>query len=376
MSITRMLWWFLLGGTCFVFLGIQGIFSAFAVGTANQNNCLEHYSHIPKPQSSQETRIKETSTTPSFPIYNTRVRLVFFVGLEGTGHHLMKAIVSQSPALDRLRQLKIHYPLTSLMQESFHHEGKKIGLFNVHCQEKGGDVNITQMEQKAVDTLIAMRDITEENKSPNDGKRKPRRADDEGYQKPEELEHVAVPVNTLQSSPHSGEMSYPNFHGACRKLNYPNLDLFYQVCHKARVDCQHVYIYRDPYAILKSTTVKRDFNQNNRAAAMHLYISMLHIIQSQLATYASHTAGCYGMLEDQAGNDWWGNVRDLFGWKNQTSFDLHTKAQFYKPHHSMTNEQRQELVPPPLQVYMDSWLRAHRRTIQLCQEMVQRNTKA
>lgn len=290
----------------------------------------------------------------------------------GTGHHLLKGIVSESPALDRLRHLGIHYPLTTRLQDSLHKEGKKTGLFNVHCHPDASRVNLTSIQQDVVTVMSEIRQVAENNSQvPN---KSIRHADDIGYQNIPQV--VAIPVNTLQTgSTGSGEMSYPNFHGPCRKLNYPSLHLFYEACRAARVDCQHVYIYRNPYSILRSTTDKRGFNdQNNRLEAVHMYTSLLHIIYAQMTIYADRTIGCYGMLDDGEG-DWWNNVRAIFGWKNQTAFDQRTRPQFFKAHKHvpLTDQQKLEIVPAPLQIYMDAWMTAHEQVIQLCQQSQQQN---
>lgn len=138
------------------------------------------------------------------------------------------------------------------------------------------------------------------------------------------------------------KMSYPNYHGDCRKLNFPNLDLWYETCQKAHVDCHHIYIYRDPYAILKSTTIHRNHNSDGtKLATIHLYTSLQAIILAQLMQYADKTLGCMGMLnEDQhhyyynnnnnndshSSDDWWEVMRMIFGWKNVTSFHHHVQT--------------------------------------------------
>ncbi|KAG7369595.1 hypothetical protein IV203_027341 [Nitzschia inconspicua] len=339
-------------------------------------------------------------------LYNSPVRFIFFIGLEGTGHHLLKGIVSQSPAVDRLRQLHVHYELTTQLQEALHHEKRKNGLFNVHCQPDQDKINTTEIQGRVVDVLrqIHQRVLTTKQDGTllthnDDGviiqqqqqrPQQPRRTDDRGFTHPSRL--TALPINTLQASTSSGEMSYPNYHGDCRKLNFPNMDLWYHACRAAQVDCQHVYIFRDPYAILKSTTVHRDHNGKHKLAAIHLYTSLQTVILAQLMTWPDRTLGCMGMLDgnnhyNHSHNtdddddddepvpvvDWWETIRIIFGWKNRTSFDHHVKKKFFKPRHAMTPQQRHELVPPTLQPYMDSWMRIHDKTIRLCHKQARQN---
>jgi hypothetical protein len=57
---------------------------------------------------------------------------------------------------------------------------------------------------------------------------------------------LSFPVNTLPAPGTGvtvGMVSYASFGGSCRKLNNPSLDLFYNACDKAQVDCRHVDMY-------------------------------------------------------------------------------------------------------------------------------------
>jgi hypothetical protein len=103
-------------------------------------------------------------------------------------------------------------------------------------------------------------------------------------------EEITLPVNTVPHVPNYGMVSYPNFGGPCRSLNYPNLDHFYHACDVAGVECKHAYIYRDPYLVLASTTVKRKFNKN-ALQGIHLFTSLLQIIYSQLVDHSDRTVG-------------------------------------------------------------------------------------
>jgi hypothetical protein len=104
-------------------------------------------------------------------------------------------------------------------------------------------------------------------------------------------EEITLPVNTVPHVPNYGMVSYPNFGGPCRSLNYPNLDHFYHACDVAGVECKHAYIYRDPYSVLASTTLKRKMNQGNFLQGIHLYTSLLQIIYSQLVDHSDRTVG-------------------------------------------------------------------------------------
>jgi hypothetical protein len=360
-----------LGSTSLIFVTVMALYTLTVLLTTSVS--LEHQYDGPEGCSNTIPRLqhsKQITPTPEF--FNSSVRFIFFIGLEGTGHHLLKGIVSQAPAVDRLRQLEIHYDLTIPLQEALHHEKRKDGLFNAHCQTNHDRINTTATQERVVSIL---QQIEGRAKTIPAGilpvGEKPRHADDIGYTHPAPF--TTIPINTLQASSSSGEMSYPNYHGDCRKLNFPNMDLWYASCRKAQVDCHHIYLWRDPYAILKSTTVNRDHNSNHKLGAIHLYTSLQTVIQAQLATHHDKTLGCMGML-DAKDENWWETMRLVFGWKNTTSFYKNTKLQFYKPRRRpMTFAEQQELVPPELQVYMDSWERIHEQTNALCQQQVQQN---
>ena len=64
------------------------------------------------------------------------------------------------------------------------------------------------------------------------------------------------------------------------------------------VECKHAYIYRDPYSVLDSTTLKRNHNQLNvLKKAIHLHTPLLQIINSQLQDHSNRTVACRGFFE-------------------------------------------------------------------------------
>lgn len=191
-------------------------------------------------------------------------------------------------------------------------------------------------------------------------------------------------VNTWDSSSipgwdRVGQGSFPTFKGDCRKLNYANLDLWYEACTLARVDCRHVFLYRDPYAILKSTTARRRFNPT-MLSAIHLYTSHLSVIMALLAAHPDKTIGCWGLLdasplsskndEDLPGG--WTNFYQLLGWDTHQEFQ-DTLAPIYHPsrtNNSMSDEEKKQVVSDKLAPYLRSFYRRHEATIALCQQEV------
>ena len=182
---------------------------------------------------------------------------------------------------------------------------------------------------------------------------------------------LTVPLN---AAGYIGEMaSYPQDKGPCRPLKFPSLDLFYDACEEAEVRCEHVYLYRDPYEVIKSTTMKRHFNQNV-LVAIHQYTTMLYTIYGQMATYPDQTAACFGLEADDDGDmvayeGHWGRIRDLF-WDGQ-SRDVFNKL----------IEEKFKLPPAPAEnikarissypAFMKSMVRASNKVEELCRHQLQ-----
>jgi hypothetical protein len=269
------------------------------------------------------------------------VSFVFFVGLEGTGHHFMKTLISSSPDINRLKELDIENYGRKLRRHLFN-DDKQNGLWNAHCNDNPEEVDVAESHDKVVEYLSKINRMA-------DG------------------EEITFPVNLVREKGY-GMVSYPNFKGSCRSLNYPNLDHFYHACDVAGVECKHAYIYRDPYSVLASTTLKRNMNQKHMLKAIHLYTSLLQIMNSQLQDHSDRTAACLGFYEPNISTDEvWNPIRDMFGWKNQTEFDSHIQA-VYKPPSRITEKERRDVVPPNFEIYMESFVRAHDKVVKLCRD--------
>jgi hypothetical protein len=170
-----------------------------------------------------------------------------------------------------------------------------------------------------------------------------------------------------------GMVSYPNLGGPCKTLNYPNLDLFYDACDQAQVECRHVYLYRDPYDVLYSTVIKRHFAPT-LLAGIHLYTSMLKIIATDLQVHASRGIGCFGFYEENittGKNDWWDPIRFLWGWNDDTDSYEKYMTKKYKPPSRFKNKTEDEahsFVPKMLDPFMKSFMETHQRVIRMCKE--------
>lgn len=116
-------------------------------------------------------------------------------------------------------------------------------------------------------------------------------------------------------------MSYPTFMSADRALQNFNLDFFYNACADANVQCKHIYIYRDPYDVIKSTSTNRHFN-SNIYDSIRLYTSVLQQIHSQLVSFPDRNLGCFGFLDAKGHSiqQDWERFGSLWGWETFDEF--------------------------------------------------------
>jgi hypothetical protein len=268
---------------------------------------------------------------------------VFFIGLEGTGHHLMKELLIHSPSLGTLDELGLNQTHKQLTRSLFNRKHPEVAVLNSHCSYNH-DVNVTALQQA---TVRLLRQIHNQSKHLSSS--------------------LTIPLNCVNG----GFYSYPA--GARQCLNYPNIDVLYDTCRKAGVNCKHVLLYRNPFSILHSTTVKRQFN-SNILKGIHLYTSMMNIIYAQLLAHADKTLGCLGLLESNvtiSGNETRMILQHLLGWTNDTVPEFNDFVDtIYQQPEILSLDERQEMVPPTLQVYMDSFIRAHESVVQLCKEQM------
>ena len=143
----------------------------------------------------------------------------------------MRSIIKASPVLQQLRGLDIfEEELGAIQNRLFNDNTPSKALWNAHCSAERefdkDEIDLTLVRQELVYHLQRL----------------------EIAAKKQLQTHVHVPLNTVSTGKRIrdyGMASYPSFYGACRKLNFPSLDLLYQACDLAKVDCGHVYIHRE-----------------------------------------------------------------------------------------------------------------------------------
>ncbi|CAB9523533.1 expressed unknown protein [Seminavis robusta] len=307
-------------------------------------------------KASTSTSYKTTKTTTQHQNANkfhSRLRFVMVVGLEGTGHHFMGQVIKESPIMETLSRLKLAPTKLKLLdQKLFNHINATTGLWNAHCatEEDEPPPDLTHTLKLVVKYLKEMERLAKMNANTNNT--------------------IHVPLNTAVGGVKGfGQVSYPNFKGDCRKLNYPSLDLLYRACDMAKVDCGHVYIYRNPAAILQSTTRNRKYS-SRMLEQIHLYKSMYHIITAEFVAFPERTLGCFGLLESNNGNNnkaWWKEMAPLWGWNSKQLFYEYMES-IYRPPRPIDQNFTELLTSRSVEPYMHSLNEVHQKVIQVCQK--------
>ena len=326
------------------------------------------------PLLSSSSHMHPLSTTPASPRkkFNSNVEFIFMIGLEGTGHHFMTQLFQYMPHLKR-EDLGDDFEGFHLWQQvrnkrSSNTTGLDPGLFNLQCDyfsEKNTltkpakvdyDVNTTQVYQRVVKALQRA------NNAQNTAAQKVKR----------------IPLNTWKEgrgkNAPEGQISYPNYSGACKPIAYPNLDLLYLACDEAKVDCGHVYLYRDILDILHSTVEKRQF-WNSLFSATNIFSSLLQVIMGQLTLHADRTYGCYP-LEDPTKLDYWFQpFRKLWGWEDYSLEDYERfLSSVYVPPETTTTHPKQKHLPDQefkQSVYIKTLVRLNEEAFKMCLQAVE-----
>ena len=291
---------------------------------------------------------------------------VFIIGIEGTGHHFIYELLSKSPNKKYLTELGICgqkgdrqkgktsdlYKLSALLSNAHH-----TGVFDMPSTAKKG-IDAAGHYIKIIELLKTM------HQKFND-------------KRPQKNDTFYIPINA-NACASASMISYPNFTGKDRPLQNFNLDMFYNACTDANVDCKHIYIYRDPYDVLKSTTTKRHFNEDT-FHGIKLYTSELQQIHSQMISYPDHNLGCFGFLDvnGHTSNVDWTRFGNLFGWKDRRrakNYRRHTEEMkhTHKPV-AMSDAKKLQLVPQHLKPLMQSFEAIHNRVKDLCYSTLESN---
>jgi hypothetical protein len=302
----------------------------------------------------------ETEFAIAPPVTDSRqfgVRFVMFLGIEGTGHHLWQDLIKESPLFTRLKDLGLHPKFTKQLTQNLyrHKKSRWKGLWSATCkwnEENDPAPNITSIQANLVDTLRAISVHAKSQRGDKDGPGP-----------------VTFPVNLLPGGGDElGLVSYPGFLKPCRAQNYPNLDVWYQACDTAGVLCEHVYIYRDPFSVVKSTTDNRPFNRN-KMEAIHLYTTQLHILHSQLLQFHNRLIGCWNYNAALSPVHYRDEIEPLLHFQEERIFADVLKKTFRNPKPSLNEQDKLSIVPLELNGYMRSMETIHGIVVQTCKTL-------
>jgi hypothetical protein len=286
------------------------------------------------------------------------IQFVLFLGIEGTGHHFWQDLVKESPIFDRVKKYGLHPEFTKRLTRNLyrHKKNRWEGLWSSPCQWHDSDptANVTLIQDEVVATLRAMKEHVAQQQR-------------QQYSIVEDEPPVLFPVNFLASGDEFGVMSYPTFLKPCRALQYPNLDIFYTACNMARVRCEHVYIYRDPYAVIKSTVDNRAIN-NDKLEAIHLYTTQLHIIYSQLSFFPNQLSGCWNYDDALSPNEWAKEINPILQFPDIAALGDAIRR-VYRPKPTLTEKDKQTIVHSEFNVYMESFSKVHAAVVQQCKTL-------
>jgi hypothetical protein len=360
---------------------------------------------------------------------NHRPRFVFVMGLENSGHELLQELAMISPGLKRLQELDIHPSDTQALGNLIYHKesGSKSQMKelteeanknqNQHFAKKENGLKLDLKDPVQRATLAQNKDHRRGLGIPNKIKLSQYQPSTArvNYDVPslwgspchkrnaghnltvvqqdlirilQTIEKKAAttmpmttpPVNILFNIIRSVDgtvLSYPHLTGHCRPLQYPNLDVWYNVCEKAGVLCSHVYIHReDPYQILAMVESR---NQDaNILRSIQIYTNMLNTMYMQMSLNANRTLGCIDLFDghqtDSDGPSWKVQVANLMGWTSPNDYaDVFEQARngsLEEERHQNMVMAEHDLVPSTLRSHFDSMARANDMARELCQRIV------
>ncbi|KAL3939885.1 MAG: hypothetical protein SGARI_001203 [Bacillariaceae sp.] len=338
-------------------------------------------------------------TTSLKPMSENQLEFVFTVGLEGTGHHLMQAVYKDSPDFKKMSAWGFT-PHLRVAHSSLFQAANKNGMWNMACKEEESfekrnknwmlkpsaavnsekvqpAVNATNPYLKKGQKVKKFDTVARHNSLVTQLKEMQKLYDKNTASNPQPMR---VPLSALQmKGVDSGMISYPNFRG-CYKLHYPVLDFLYDACDEAGVQCSHVYVYRHPLDVLKSTSIKRTFNSPGMVAASHLYTSHLKLIETQLNSYPFRNRGCLGFFDEDETRfqEWKETIRQMWGYKQQSeAYDKFLTESYRRPskflHSTSTNiipKEIEGIFPAEHLPYLQVFLKAHERTLAVCRQFV------
>jgi len=199
-------------------------------------------------------------------VFSETTRFAFVAGLEGTGHHSIGSIFKNCQKSGRCVAIE------KLTLGVYHGGGRPHGAFVYADETSARDV------EKAREGLIT------------------------AFRLAHTDQRRLVVLNTLLDTKGSGEMSYPNFLGADRALNHPDVHYLAYLAERAGVDLRILVLTRPAEGMIQSTTVHRHFNSKSVQSTQMAGMAAVLAAQLQLIDPRFYLCVPYSSLFDA---NWW-----------------------------------------------------------------------
>ena len=257
-----------------------------------------------------------------------RVKFVFALGIEGTGHHFLSDLENrseiksllqdndlrdlQNEAADLLRWL---YWQRNIVQNNGMDLDPAYKLFVSKLKRLGAEV-----EEKIIPAIP-------------------------------ENEVVTVHLNTINDI----MTSFPALHSEARYTQLPDLGILYRACSSAGIACGHLLMSRDAHEVIRSTTENRNFDSGARQITN---LSMqLNIMISQAFQYPDKLLGCFDYNDPVSSLHLW-RTSSMFGWNIQDSSLKNSIVSSYQKSTTLSGEDGHDLTPRGYEIYMEAMVRA------------------
>ena len=266
-----------------------------------------------------------------------RAKFIFSMGIEGSGHHFLATVESQS---DHALLARSHESFNALREKQKHAAHILREIYHLNDLHNDSDnLDLDAIYKEFVETLKEIQEIVQEKIDAN-------RTVDGVF---------PIPLNAID-----GIMtSFPGTGSVARYSQLPDLGIFYRACEDAVVDCGHILMTRDAHEVIRSTTRNRSFD-HPKAQIINLAMQ-LNMMISQALQYPDKLLGCFDynnpvtLVQNR-----------LYGGSHDGKFES-AILQLFTPSASLTLSERLDLVPEGFGLYMESMIRATNMLRKTCQ---------
>lgn len=303
-----------------------------------------------------QRRLDEGNASPK----TTRAQFILTMSLLGDGafQKQLGGKIGNSQVMEKLEAAGVVPELLVELHELLYYGGqeRKTGFWNAHCNVQQTKASARSLQTRVVQKLREIQTAVTDSPLMDD------------------LPVLPIPINLVNfpdknnTEDSYGLVTYPTefSHQGCHKLDFASLDLFYEACQNAHVDCRHIYASELPNNLVSQALQRAQKSQEEtkkkpfvtHLATLHHYNTMLHIISSQLAQFAPRTLGC---MHHSNWKSLWG---DLWGIDEA---DLISSSTIF-PSQDGGEANFGKIVPEWTKPYIDSFHQLHKMTLFTCQQ--------